>query len=127
MRKPTNLTRLRLVPFFDKQLTKYVCIPLDIVTAILMYLPLFDTFTTVCSIKWHHGQNVNDARAAAVHMSKVSMDNALSHHIQTELKGSASYKAWQSAMPSITSSEISRYQNNYYKSDLSLVSIKINQ
>lgn len=70
---------------------------------------------------------IADARAAADYMARVAVDNGLSNHIQTALSENSAYKAWQSAMPSKTPTEISRYQKDYQKSDLLAVSTEIDR
>lgn len=70
---------------------------------------------------------ISDAPAAASHIARVAVDNSLSNHIQTALNESPEYKTWQNAMPSATPVEISRYQKNYEKSDLSAVSMEVEQ
>lgn len=68
---------------------------------------------------------VSSATEAATYIAKVGEDNGLSSHIQTALKRSAEYRAWQSAMPPRTPKAIARYQKDYEKSDLSAVSKEI--
>lgn len=70
---------------------------------------------------------ISNALEAADYMARVAHDNGFSNHIQTALSNSQAYKAWQSAMPSITPAEISRYQKDFQRSDLSAVSREIDQ
>jgi hypothetical protein len=70
---------------------------------------------------------IADAPAAANYMARVAVDNGLSNHIQTALSKNPAYKSWQSAMPTTTPPEISRYQKDYQKSDFPAVSKEINQ
>ncbi len=72
-------------------------------------------------------ESIADAPAAARHIARVAQDNGLSNHIQTALSKSPAYKAWLRAMPSTTPAQISRYQKEYEKSDLSAVSKEIEQ
>lgn len=115
--------------------------------AISVNLPLVDTFTPAYEA-WetrpatvdemiangHPGDikvgllaRIADAHAAADYMAGVAVDNGLSNHIRSVLSESSAYKAWQSAMPSKTPTEISRYQKDYQKCDLSAASEEIDK
>lgn len=78
-------------------------------------------------IKVNMVARISDARGAAEYIARVAVDNGFSNHIQTALSNSQAYKAWLSAMPSRTPAELSRYQKEFQRSDLSAASGEIDQ
>lgn len=78
-------------------------------------------------IKVNMVARISDAREAAEYIANVALDNRFGNHIQTALSNSQAYKAWLSAMPSRTPAELSRYQKDFPRSDLSAASQEIDQ